>query len=331
LIAEQPCILAGPKKCLKTSILVDLAVSLVVGTSFLGEFSSRGNQRVLMMSGESGFPTLQDTLRRVTDAARIDPELVRNLFICDDIPRLIDADDMTALRKVLQEREPSVVLFDPAYLMINGEEAGNLFKMGDQLRRLSQTVLEVGATPVLAHHMKKGRIDPYEPPELDQMSWSGFSEYARQWMLLGRRERYQPGSGWHQLWFSVGGSAGHNGLWGLNISEGLFQQRTWEVTVIDAETLDRQKREQRKLRQSEAEEEKLDFIQDRIRDLLLERPQGETGHALRRKIGTSEPFFQMAIGSLCENGEIEFCEVTKANRKKPYEGYRLTCSISSGI
>jgi hypothetical protein len=47
----------------------------------------------------------------------------------------------------------------------------------------------------LLHHLRKrGKGDhSFDPPELDELSWAGFGEFARQWWLIGRREGYEPG------------------------------------------------------------------------------------------------------------------------------------------
>jgi hypothetical protein len=60
LVRDQPALLGGPKKSLKTSIMLDAAISLGTGKPFLGKFEIPERVRVAVLSGESG----QSTIRR---------------------------------------------------------------------------------------------------------------------------------------------------------------------------------------------------------------------------------------------------------------------------
>jgi hypothetical protein len=105
--------------------------------------------------------------------------------------------------------------------------------MGPVLLGVSRACLEAGCSPILVHHARKHT--GYEAIDLDDLAFAGVSEFARQWMLLSRRERYQIGSGLQKLWLNVGGSIGHGGLWSVDICEGNigddFSGRKWDVTV----------------------------------------------------------------------------------------------------
>src|SRR5262249_50104590 len=71
LVADQPAIVGGPKKSLKTSLVIDLALSLGTGKPFLSKFEVPKAAPVLVLSGESGMGTIRDTAVRVARAKGI--------------------------------------------------------------------------------------------------------------------------------------------------------------------------------------------------------------------------------------------------------------------
>ncbi len=87
LVAGQPCIVAGGKKSLKTSLLLDMAISLAAGVLFLGKFTVERRARVLFMSGESGLPTIKETAQRIADAKGLNLSEIHGLFISGDLPQ----------------------------------------------------------------------------------------------------------------------------------------------------------------------------------------------------------------------------------------------------
>ncbi len=206
LVAGQPCILAGAKKDMKTSFLIDLGISLAVGGFLLGKLKVNRACRVGIMTGESGLATIQETARRIAAAAGHKLADISGLVFSEDLPQFGSVAHEEALRKFLTDDKLEVVIVDPAYMCIPDTDHANLFQVGAKLRGVSQVCREAGAMLVLAHHTRKNKGDPFSVPELEDISWAGFQEFARQWLLLGRRELYQPGTGEHRLWLSAGGS-----------------------------------------------------------------------------------------------------------------------------
>jgi replicative DNA helicase len=230
LVDGQPGVVGAPKKSMKTSTMVDLAVSLASGLPALGKFEVPEPVPVLLISGESGGYTLQETIRRVCGSKGLEgidvESLEGRLFIGDELPQLGVEQDLDALAAYIRDHGIRVVIIDPLYLCLfqgsSGKrlDPGNLYDVGPLLLAVSRTCLDAGAAPILVHHFKKNGADPYDLPELEELAFAGIQEFSRQWILLKRRERFEPGSGCHQLWLVVGGSAGHAGEWALDIDEG---------------------------------------------------------------------------------------------------------------
>ena len=243
LIKGQPAILGGPRKCLKTSLLVDLAISLASGTPFLGHFDIYQQQRVVLISGESGEATIQNLGRRICEPRGLNPRRL-NMLWSFRLPQLARAPDLDALRRGLEREKAQVAMIEPLYLCLLAGldrktlEAGNIYQMGPLLLGVARACLDVGVLPILAHHGVKSLSRNFDPMELDDLAFSGCAEFARQWFLLNRREPFDLETGGNKLWFSVGGSAGQCGLWAVDVEEGLLGDnllgRKWEVDVRTA-------------------------------------------------------------------------------------------------
>jgi hypothetical protein len=254
LVRWQPCVLGGPQKSLKTSVMIDQAVGMAAGCTTLGYFDPGGRFRVGVLSGESGEATLQATYNRVCTAREVDPRSLP-VFWGFRLPSLSDQRQLAALAARVRERAIDVILFDPLYLAllsgIKGVEfdAKSLYDIGPLLRDFSQAMLDAGATPILAHHFKHSRKDPFAEPDLGDLTYGGIREYARQWVLLGRRSKYEH-DGRHRLHLVAGGSAGHSYAYALDVNEGVMDEdfggRVWETTVAPAGDARRQEQGEKK-------------------------------------------------------------------------------------
>jgi hypothetical protein len=215
--------------------------------------------------------------------------------------------------------------------MLTGDDAGNLFKQGALLRNISDVCENAETTLVLCHHTKSTVAIPFAPPELDNLAWSGCAEFARQWMLLSRREQYTPGTGCHQLWFSSGGSAGHGGLWALDVTEGLSSDawgRTWGVTLLHAdEARDRAKTRKADAKAEQAEEQLFSRRQAVCR-LLAKHPMGLTQSAIRDRCGLDTTRWRIVLAALLEHQEVEEVEVQTGNQTTPKPGFKLRENVN---
>ncbi|MFV0442161.1 MAG: bifunctional DNA primase/polymerase [Planctomycetaceae bacterium] len=337
LVRGQPTVIAGPKKTLKTNISIDLALALGHGGLFLTRLNVPNAVRVGVMSGESGAATIQETARRIALSKNWTLENFTGVFWSFDVPQLNNHKHVEALTRFIADYELEVLILDPTYLMMLGlgQDAGNLFVVGEYLKSIGDVAQATGCTPILCHHLKKSIQEPYEPAELENIAWAGFQEFVRQWILLNRRVKYDPDhGGHHELWMSVGGSAGHSGLWGLNIDEGTRQDhggRRWEVEVISAAEAYGQRAEaaneqleERKQRQQQSRDEK---HREAILNALRLHPAGETPRVIREMAAVSGSIATRHLDALIAEGLAEECTVKKHTREE--RGIRLTSQALS--
>ena len=220
IAAQQPILLTGPVKSLKTSILLALCLALATGRHFLGYFRVLRSIAVAVLTGESGLATIKETLARIGRAAGIDPATVTRLIISDRIPHLASFEHLDAIRQLILDYQLELLAIDPAYLALDGTDAANVMIFGQQLRAVSELCQELGVALLLCHHTRKGSGVDHQPLSLTDVAWAGFAEHCRQWLLVNHRERYDHASGTHRLWLSAGGSAGHGGVWAMDVQQG---------------------------------------------------------------------------------------------------------------
>src|SRR5262249_29799038 len=152
LVRGQPGVIGGPKKVLKSGIAIDLAISLATGTPLLGfeRFAVPKAVRVLVLNGESGNSTVQETAVRIARQQGIDP-LTLDVIWGDELPQLANPQHLADLEGTLAEQKVQVVVVDPAYLCLlaggprDGPQASSLFDMGAIYSQVARACLKAGA------------------------------------------------------------------------------------------------------------------------------------------------------------------------------------------
>jgi hypothetical protein len=300
------------------------------------------------LSCESGAPTIHETARRI---ARVKGFELRQAAVCFsfDLPQLSDPAWLAAICRWIERRRLAHVIVDPAYLVLldqyTAQQAGNMFAMGRALRAFAEVIQRTGATPYLVHHANRtaARLTAQtgEPLELTDIAFAGFDQFARQWMLINRRQKYEVGSGAHKLWMNVGGSAGHGRLLAVDIDEGRSddepidapqpaprRQRLWCVRVMtptEAAERDRLVRDERRSAERTTKET---YARDAICKFLgTVRECGAT----KKQIAVAVRAANQTIGNdrlaelldwMVATGELSDCDVRRHTRKE--RGYRLS-------
>lgn len=334
LVRGQPGVIAGPSKGMKTSKLIDLAVSMATATPFLGAFPVRERVRVAIVSGESGEHTLKETCLRVLRARGLDGSALSGWLKWEfSLPKFSDLAVMAEFGKQLVRVEADVIVVDPLYLCLGDVDAKNLFDMGSALRTIGEVLRQMrpGLTVVLVHHANR-TLPTGEPMELQHLAYSGLEQFARQFILLNRREPYG-NDGTHKLWLRVGGSSGQGGLWGTDIDEGIvdesFEGRHWGVTVLTpdevraraASSRDATKRERCREEAGTDERAVLEAVDAEVGRGV----EGATMSRIRRETGFGDAKAKRIVQRLIDSDvleEFEFAKVRGKGATRVEKGYR---------
>ncbi len=326
LAAAQPGGIFGAFKTLKTSLTADLLISLASGTPFLGKFPVAEPGRTLFLSGESGLAALQSIARRICTSRGLRLDALDDFELSPKLPRFDNAADVRALRRIIRDKRPVCVAIDPAYLALRGDDARNLFAMGTLLRPLAEICQETGCTVLIVHHCKRSQQTVHRPATLDDIAWSGFAEFAAQWLLLSRRRRFDPDLGRHELWLA-GGRFGHHGLWALDVSEGVargLEPRKWKTAIRSVSVAEAQSEERGFEANEDRRSRRMAVTFERHRQRVLayfeENQQEASARSIRDKLGINGPYAVRVLESLVKDGRLVTSELKKQKRTEVLYG-----------
>lgn len=338
LVEGQPALFAGASKTCKTSAAIDLSLSLGLSRRFLGEFWVPEPKRVLFLSAESGQGVIQETARRVARSKGCVLDDEQNVHWGFWVPKAKNSEQLTILDHQLADSEADVCVIDPLYMSLDGEDQANLSMNGQQMQSLTERCLSRGVTPVLIDHVKRSSVNAQNnrPLELNDVSGAGKAEFMRQWILISRREQFDPEEQIHRLWMSIGGSAGHCGLWAVEIDETrdeLTETRRWTVSVDNASEARRTDAEQEAVRKEEEKEQarraKLERDSEAIKEAFVGAgSNGLTKTAAKARANLNTNSAGAAIAKLLRESVLEECRVK--NNGGTYDGFRINPSWSAG-
>jgi hypothetical protein len=233
------------------------------------------------------------------------------------------------LARLLDERRPELLIVDPAYLCLSAEGGeGNMFTMGALLTKPTAICNERGIGLMFCHHLRKnvGR-DEFRPPERGDMAFSGFDQWSRQWLLTGRQAAYEDGSGHHEMWLRVGGSAGHSSLWSLDVDEGVHKPgvpRTWHVDTATANEARSEAKAKASYKKDQEKHERLvDDMAEVLRAVRSCPSQRGTKTDIVERSGRHRQALSRAFAACVAGGDLVPCDIKKSNRDTPYDGWRL--------
>ena len=301
LAKDQPCVIAGPEKCFKTCLSVDLAISIASGTPFLGHFNVPVAMPVLIISGESWIGVLREKVVTICRSRGIDVPKNLHFKVEPDMPQFMSDKNMKTLGNTIEHYGAKVVIIDPLYLCTAGKnldhsDAGD---MGIAMKRVNDVCYQADATFVLnAHFRKQAPGKEFQRPTLAEISQAGSREYFRQWMLLWKRTHFNTGR--IGLCAEING-AKHNGDWSVDIDEGKDGDK-WEVTI---ESLSKTQKE-----------ESVEKVKEKLLSVLNDCPDGIAKTPLFKDAAVMKDYHkETALDSLLFDGTIVEFERVAGNKR----------------
>lgn len=334
-VADQPGVIAGAEKSLKTTIAIAAAVALSSGTPFLGKFRVPRRVRTFFLSGESGGAVIKSTAQGI---AREHSRRLRDLdaIWSFDIPQLGITEHLKHLGEEISDSGAKACFIDPMYQALLRRDGGelismsNLAEVGEALGKVSEVLQQVGCTGIILHHSSKGaaRAAGQNGMSLSDLSMAGSSEFFRQWLLLCRRDEFSKTDIENQkLWMNCGGSAGHHGNWSLDACLGpvigAVGGRNWSVSVRPADEVREEAASAKESAKSRSEDSKAVQRREKMLSHLEKNPGGATSRALQDATGLRGVKFSEMVDTLSAEGLIESTRVKTAGGS--YNGFRLVC------
>ncbi len=139
------------------------------------------------MSAEIGIAGLRERATEVAAAKGFDLRDVPMHWSiqCPNVANILQLD---ALERFIEEKQLAMLGIDPSYLAFceAADKASNYIAMGRLLLGLTRTIDKTGCSIILLNHNRHGRgtLKKFDPPELSEISYAGFAEWARFWLLL---------------------------------------------------------------------------------------------------------------------------------------------------
>ena len=225
--SDQPALFGAKSKCLKTTLLVDLAIAMATGGKWLGAFRVSKPRRVLFFTGEANYRAVARRLKKACKSHGTSFSALRGMLRVDamDFPKLPNLEHCVAVEATVQKYDIDVVIIDPLYRGMTAQmDTNRMSEIADAIVNFSNWCRP--ASLVVSHHTTKASARELgSPPDLEDMTGAGIAESFGNWWLMGRNEKYT----WdwkHDLCVQYGGRDEQAG--GLRI---LFNEQTWTAEV----------------------------------------------------------------------------------------------------
>ena len=243
LFERGALMIGGPNKAFKTTIGIDLLVSLATRTKFLGSFPILCDcKNVALFSAETKEHIMSMYLHTILDSKDLTVGDISTSFtINSSVPSFfMDKTGQMRVRKgfreYLEQKKPDIVMFDPVYQMFCGVNQADRSSEGQAYKFVERFCEEYGAMCIFCHHFTKTASREGDG-SLEAMSGAGAGAFTRQWILLNHTRKYAEGSA--RLKASVGASGADEQKWIIEADtydddrERIWKTRAFKVNMVE--------------------------------------------------------------------------------------------------
>ena len=158
-------VIAGEPKTFKSTLALDLAISVASGKKFLGEFEVMEPGPVIVIQNENAEWVMSSRAEMMMSAKGMVGEVTwPNITFAEEPPihflnnsgyTFDDPQDRETLEEKIKEVHPVLIIFDPLYLMFEGD-INSAQELQSLLRYLMYLTDQYKASVMVIHHNKKG-------------------------------------------------------------------------------------------------------------------------------------------------------------------------------
>lgn len=167
-------IIGAENKAGKTWAILDMAVTVASGNSWLGQYPCDRPGPVLVFLGEGGERKMIRRARAVADCyhTRLEDLPIR---VCHRVPQLSYEHHVEFVAAELEAHPAVLVVVDPLYLAAKGAKSSSLFEMATVLEPIQALCQKAQAALVVVHHWNKTGTGK----DRDRFSGAGSAEWGR--------------------------------------------------------------------------------------------------------------------------------------------------------
>lgn len=194
----------GPKKALKSWLVLTLAVALASGKKWLGMFDVGEPRNVLLMAGESQKPRLSKNLAAVTRMMGVKWDELETTINFSTAVHVMGSDDwFKALEADLLDVDYGLVIVDPLYTYHPAElSTSQMHARANALMRSTKTIRDRGITILIVDHWREHNLTD---DVLDNLTGAGMGAFADSWMASSHLVKPDPENEYYFTKLEIGG------------------------------------------------------------------------------------------------------------------------------